>query len=106
MAPCWACTTSPRSRADIGARRPGPRSTTAARSWRYNVDSPAAVDRLVDVAARAGATVLTPPQPAAFGGYHGHFADPNGVIWEVAHNPGWRVEADGTVRLDASAPEA
>ena len=70
----------------------------------HNVDSPAAVDRLVDAAARAGATVLKSPQPAAFGGYHGHFTDPNGVIWEVAHNPGWRVEADGTVRLDASDP--
>ena len=70
----------------------------------HNVDSPAAVDRLVDAAARAGATVLTSPQPASFGGYHGHFTDPNGVIWEVAHNPGWRVEADGTVRLDAADP--
>ena len=62
------------------------------------------MDRLVDAAARAGATVLKSPQPAAFGGYHGHFTDPNGVIWEVAHNPGWRVEADGTVRLDAAPP--
>ena len=67
----------------------------------HNVDSPAAVDRLVDAAARAGATVLTSPRKADFGGYHGHFADPNGVIWEVAYNPGWRVEDDGRVRLDA-----
>ena len=28
------------------------------------------------------------PQRAAFGGYHGYFADPDGVLWEVAHNPG------------------
>jgi len=70
----------------------------------HNVDSPAAVDRLVDAAASAGATVVKPPQLAAFGGYHGHVVDPNGVVWEIAHNPGWRVEPDGTVRLDADAP--
>jgi hypothetical protein len=26
-------------------------------------------------------------------------ADPNGVVWEVGHNPGWSVDPDGTVRL-------
>jgi hypothetical protein len=26
-------------------------------------------------------------------------ADPNGVRWEVAHNPGWGIDADGRVRL-------
>ena len=50
--------------------------------------------------------LVKPPQHAAFGGYHGHVADPNGVIWEIAHNPGWRVDPDGTVRLDADAPPA
>ena len=25
--------------------------------------------------------------------------DPNGVIWEIAHNPNWRINADGTVSL-------
>ena len=49
----------------------------------------------------AGATVIKAPQQAAFGGYHGHFADPNGLIWEIAFNPGWSVDADGTVRLVA-----
>jgi len=28
-----------------------------------------------------------------------HVADPNGVIWEIAHNPNWRVDEDGTVSL-------
>ncbi len=72
----------------------------------HNVANPAAVDRIVDAAASTGATVVKPPQRAAFGGYHGHVADPNGVIWEIAHNPGWRVDPDGTVRLDADAPPA
>jgi len=67
----------------------------------HNVSSPAEVDRVIAQALAAGANLVKPPQQAAFGGYHGHFADPNGVIWEVAHNPGWAVDADGTVRLDA-----
>jgi catechol 2,3-dioxygenase-like lactoylglutathione lyase family enzyme len=66
-----------------------------------NVDSPAEVDAVVAAAQSAGATVVKAPQHASFGGYHGHFRDPNGVIWEIAHNPGWRVEPDGRVRLDA-----
>ncbi|UKJ65076.1 hypothetical protein H1Q78_06930 [Cellulosimicrobium cellulans] len=28
-----------------------------------------------------------------------HVADPNGLVWEVAHNPAWSVRADGTVDL-------
>lgn len=48
----------------------------------------------------AGGTVLKPAQEGAFGGiFHGHVADPNGVIWEIAHNPGWRVDEDGAVRM-------
>ncbi|HEX4015901.1 MAG TPA: VOC family protein [Frankiaceae bacterium] len=66
-----------------------------------NVNGPADVDAVVAAAEAAGATVVKAPQFAAFGGYHGHFRDPNGIIWEIAHNPGWRVEADGRVRLDA-----
>ena len=67
----------------------------------HNVTSPAEVDRIVAAAAAAGASVIKTPQYAAFGGYHGHFADPNGIIWEIAHNPSWRVDDDGRVRLDA-----
>lgn len=68
-----------------------------------NVAGPDDVDRVVAAAERAGATVVKAPQYAAFGGYHGHFADPNGIIWEIAYNPGWRVEPGGRVRLDAPA---
>lgn len=50
--------------------------------------------------AAAGGTVLTGPRPGPFGGvFHAHVADPNGVVWEIAHNPGWRIDDDGTVHL-------
>lgn len=65
----------------------------------HNVDTPAAVDEVIAAAVVAGATVLKAPQYASFGGYHAHFQDPNGVIWEVAHNPGWQVDDAGTVSL-------
>lgn len=67
----------------------------------HNVDSPDDVDRTVSRAAAAGATVIKAPQDADFGGYHAYFADPCGIRWEIAHNPGWRVEADGRVTIGA-----
>ncbi len=55
----------------------------------------------VAAALASGGTVVKEPQQAAFGGYHAHVADPNGLVWEVAHNPGWHVEDDGSVHLTA-----
>ncbi|WP_354246467.1 hypothetical protein [Arthrobacter sp. UYEF20] len=26
---------------------------------------------------------------------YGHVVDPNGIVWEIAHNPGWRIDEDG-----------
>lgn len=66
----------------------------------HNVESPAAVDAVVDAAVQAGAALVKSPQRAAFGGYHGHFADPNGVVWEICHNPGWSVDDTGRVLLN------
>lgn len=64
----------------------------------HNVDSPADVDATVDALVAAGATVLKPPQQGAFGGiYHAHVTDPNGLVWEIAHNPGWSIDAEGGV---------
>jgi hypothetical protein len=30
--------------------------------------------------------------------------DPNGVTWEIAHNPGWRISDDGNVIFDQPSP--
>ena len=65
----------------------------------HNVQTEAEVDAILDSAAAAGAVILKPAQHAEFGGYHGHFQDPNGVVWEIAHNPGWRVDESGRVFL-------
>ena len=67
----------------------------------HNVDSPEAVRRVVDAMQRAGGAILKPPQQGAFGGiYHAHVQDPNGIIWEIGHNPSWQIHEDGTVTID------
>jgi uncharacterized glyoxalase superfamily protein PhnB len=75
-------------------------STISGITLSHNVDGPAAVDEAVSAMVTAGAVVLKQPTNAAFGGYHGHVQDPNGVIWEIAHNPGWRMDDTGRVFLE------
>ncbi|WP_159945173.1 MULTISPECIES: VOC family protein [unclassified Nocardiopsis] len=66
----------------------------------HNVDGPEEVEWTVRAMAAAGAKVLTPPRPGEFGGvFHAHVEDPNGVVWEIAHNPGWHVDGTGRVVL-------
>ena len=63
------------------------------------VGSPADVDGFIERARAAGATVPRPGAETFWGGYSGVFIDPDGHPWEVAHNPFWSVEPDGSVRL-------
>ena len=65
----------------------------------HNVASRDEVDRIVGAAAAAGATVTTAPRETFYGGYAGFFRDPDGHVWEVAHNPGFTLNADGTLTL-------
>jgi catechol 2,3-dioxygenase-like lactoylglutathione lyase family enzyme len=64
-----------------------------------NVRSPEAVDALLAEAERAGARILRPARKVFWGGYSGYFADPDGHPWEIAWNPGFAIEADGSLRL-------
>jgi len=65
----------------------------------HNVRSPQEVDALLAEAQKAGATLLRPAARAFWGGYTGAFADPDGYVWEVAHNPEWKLAGDGSVSL-------
>ncbi|WP_028454102.1 VOC family protein [Chitinilyticum litopenaei] len=56
-------------------------------SLAHNVASPAEVDALLSEAVAAGATLVKAGQQVFWGGYSGYFADPDGFLWEVAHNP-------------------
>jgi uncharacterized protein len=65
----------------------------------HNVGSTAEVDALIDEARAAGAVIGREPGKTFYGGYSGVFIDPNGHPWEVAHNPGWTLNTDGSVSL-------
>ena len=64
----------------------------------FNVSSEDAVDEALSRAVAAGAKLLKPGHRAFWGGYIGYFADPEGHVWEVAHNPGFPL-VDGVPTL-------
>jgi catechol 2,3-dioxygenase-like lactoylglutathione lyase family enzyme len=53
----------------------------------HNVHSETEVDAVMRQALEAGATLVKKPQKVFWGGYSGYFRDPDGHLWEVAHNP-------------------
>jgi uncharacterized protein len=69
----------------------------AAIALAYNVRRKSEVDPLMQRAATAGAKILKSAREASWGGYSGYFADPDGFAWEIAWNPQWRLEPDGSI---------
>lgn len=57
------------------------------------------VDHVIALAETNGATVCKRAEHADWGGYSGYFLDLDGHLWEVAHNPGFTLGPDGSVRL-------
>ncbi|WP_156829519.1 VOC family protein [Paenibacillus ginsengihumi] len=55
----------------------------------HNVGSKEEVDKVMEQARQAGAIITDPPHDAFWGGYSGHFLDPDGHLWEVVWNPQW-----------------
>lgn len=55
----------------------------------HNVASRAEVDRVMQEAKHAGASITSPAQDTFWGGYAGCFQDPDGHLWEIAWNPHW-----------------
>ena len=64
-----------------------------------NVGSTDAVDTGLATAEAAGAQITKPAQATEWGGYHGYFADPDGHLWEIAHNPFWPIGENGLPQL-------
>jgi len=65
----------------------------------HNVRSPDEVDSVLAEAERAGARIGRPGAETFWGGYSGIFIDPDGHLWEVAHNPGWTIAEDGSIEI-------
>ncbi len=75
--------------------RPGAGLGTGAISLAQNFPSEADVDAAYAEALSVGAESLNPPEKVFWGGYSGYFADPDGHVWEVAHNPFWPLDEEG-----------
>ena len=58
----------------------------------HNVASKSEVDAVMEQAAGAGAVIVKAAHDTFWGGYAGYFQDPDGHLWEVAWNPGWKLE--------------
>ena len=65
----------------------------------HNLATTQGVDTVLEQARAAGASQVGEPSERDWGGYSGYFADPDGHLWEVAHNPFWTIAEDGAVRL-------
>ena len=88
------------SRARMPRRTPGsgsPRRRPAV-YLAYNTRSDAEVDEVLAAAERAGGRIVKPAGNAFWGGWYGYFADADGHVWEVAHNPAFPIDAAETSR--------
>ena len=65
----------------------------------WNCRSESDVDAAIGRARSVGAAVPKPAQRTFWGGYAGYFADPDGHLWEVAHNPIFPLSDDGRLLL-------
>ena len=64
-----------------------------------NLESREAVDDAFALVTEAGGAIVRAAHETDWGGYSGYFADPDGNLWEVAHNPFWPIGPDGRPQL-------
>lgn len=83
--------------------RPGAQLGTGALTLAQNFPDRAAVDAAFAAALAAGAEALKQPEAVFWGGYSGYYADPDGHVWELAHNPFWPLDDDGRLTLPGDA---
>lgn len=58
------------------------------------------VTEIIEAARAAGASILKEPHDAFWGGHIAYFADPDGHVWEIAHNPFSALSDEGAFRWD------
>lgn len=77
----------PRASLAVEARVTPTNQVTGAVAIGHNVASKEEVDQVMAEAEAAGAVITDPARTRFWGGYGGHFTDPDGHLWEVAWNP-------------------
>ena len=86
--------------------RPGAELGTGAMTLAQNYHTEAEVDERFHAALGAGARMLKRPEKAPWGGYSGYVSDPDGHVWELAVNPFWNLEDDGSATIPDDLPAA
>lgn len=66
-----------------------------------NYGSREEVDKAYAQAVRAGAVSIVEPHEIFWGGYSGNYTDPDGHLWELAHNPFWTLDPQGNIAGEA-----
>ena len=79
--------------------RPQGQLGTGAMTLAQNCVDRAEVDAVFAAGIAAGGAALKQPEAVFWGGYSGYLADPDGHVWEIAHNPLWPLEPDGSLSL-------
>jgi uncharacterized glyoxalase superfamily protein PhnB len=46
----------------------------------------------MDQVKKVGAKIIKPAQETFWGGYAGYFQDLDGHLWEIGHNPTWKMD--------------
>lgn len=77
----------------------GPAPAYRGVSLAWNGRNEADVDDIMAHALACGATLAKKPEKVFWGGYSGYFTDPDGHLWEVAHNPFVEIDAGGRIEL-------
>lgn len=81
--------------ADVASAGSGFRGVALAQ----NVASREDVAAGLAAAQAAGGQIVKSAQTAEWGGFSGYFADPDGHLWEIAHNPFFPLNARGEIDL-------
>lgn len=76
-----------------------PAAPTGAMALAMNVASEDEVENTVEAAVRAGGWIARPGRRADWGGYSAYVTDPDGHLWEIAHNPMFPLDEEGRISL-------
>jgi uncharacterized protein len=66
----------------------------------YNAGSEAEVDEIIKDLKSKGVKIIKDPQKVFWGGYSSYFADPDDFRWEVAYNPFFAFDENGSLKLE------
>lgn len=82
---------------DVDPNFPKQRSRFSGITLAHNTRTKSEVDKILDLAEKAGGKIEKPAQMVHWGGYSGYFSDLDGYLWEVAWAESWEFNDDGSL---------